>query len=152
MAKKTEKKSKAPEAAPAALGRTTTTKPAAPVAKTTPASSKKPAAKAPAASKKPAVAAPAVTAPAIPAPPVSAPDATPARAAAPAAKKAPGRASSRKAPVEISTEDIQLRAYYIGEDRHRKNLPGDGHQDWLEAERQLRAELAKPKKASRKKA
>jgi hypothetical protein len=52
--------------------------------------------------------------------------------------------------VSISTDDIALRAYFIAEKRHADGLPGDEHQDWVEAERQLRAEAAKPAKAKKK--
>lgn len=45
------------------------------------------------------------------------------------------------APVEIPTEVIALRAYYISEARQAAGLPGDSTTDWLEAERQIRAEL-----------
>jgi Protein of unknown function (DUF2934) len=40
----------------------------------------------------------------------------------------------------ITAEDIALRAYYIAEKRRHNGLPGDEHRDWIEAERQLRAE------------
>jgi Protein of unknown function (DUF2934) len=33
-----------------------------------------------------------------------------------------------------------LRAYFISEKRRNEGLPGDDQQDWLEAERQLKAE------------
>jgi len=45
------------------------------------------------------------------------------------------------APAEIPTEIIALRAYYISEARQAAGLPGDSTTDWLEAERQIRAEL-----------
>jgi len=47
----------------------------------------------------------------------------------------------------LSTAEIATRAYFIAENRHREARPGDEHQDWLEAERQLRAApaAAKPK-------
>jgi len=73
-------------------------------------------------------AAPAVTAPAKP-------KAT--KAAKPAAKTP---------AVVISNDDIALRAYYIAERRQKLGWPGDSTGDWVEAERQLRAE-AKKKKA-----
>lgn len=44
-------------------------------------------------------------------------------------------------PLEISTEVIALRAYFLGEARQTEGLPGNSTTDWLEAERQLRAEL-----------
>jgi hypothetical protein len=37
-------------------------------------------------------------------------------------------------------EEIQLRAYFISERRHRFALPGDASSDWLEAKRQLLSE------------
>ena len=40
----------------------------------------------------------------------------------------------------FTQEDIALRAYFIGEHRRARALPGDQHQDWLEAERQIIAE------------
>lgn len=73
------------------------------------------------------------------------------KAAAPAKRTAirPAKASSSKPkravkPVTsngavLSTEDVALRAYFIAEKRRRDGLPGDEHQDWLEAERQLSA-------------
>jgi len=44
-------------------------------------------------------------------------------------------------PAEIPTEVIALRAYYISEARQAAGIPGDSTLDWLEAERQVRAEL-----------
>lgn len=38
----------------------------------------------------------------------------------------------------VTTEEISVRAYYIGERRRSLGLPGDSESDWLEAERQLR--------------
>jgi hypothetical protein len=43
-------------------------------------------------------------------------------------------------PVAVSTEDISVRAYFIAENRHALGLSGDSESDWLEAERQLKAE------------
>jgi len=49
-----------------------------------------------------------------------------------------------------SREDVALRAYFISEKRRSDGIHGDEHQDWIEAERQLLAESAKPvKKAKR---
>jgi Protein of unknown function (DUF2934) len=71
-------------------------------------------------------------------------------AAKPAAKKASSprkKASSRKksalpkATPHISDEAIRTRAYFIAEHRERMSLPGDADSDWLEARRQLLAEL-----------
>ena len=47
--------------------------------------------------------------------------------------------------VEISSEDIALRAYYITERREKLGWHGDSTGDWVEAERQLRTEAAKKK-------
>jgi len=38
----------------------------------------------------------------------------------------------------VTTEDISMRAYFIGERRRYLGLAGDPQSDWLEAERQLR--------------
>lgn len=38
----------------------------------------------------------------------------------------------------VTTEDVAVRAYYIGERRRYLGLRGDSESDWLEAERQLR--------------
>ena len=75
--------------------------------------------------------------------PVEAPAkiAKPVKAAAPKKKKA-------ITPVPaISNDDIALRAYFIAEKRHATGAHGDSHSDWVEAERQLRAEARKAKKA-----
>jgi hypothetical protein len=42
---------------------------------------------------------------------------------------------------EASEDAIRLRAYLISERRRRFGLPGDAESDWLEAKRQLLAEL-----------
>ncbi len=73
--------------------------------------------------------------------------AQPAKAKAPAKRPASPR-PKKSAPVEISisVEDISLRAYFIAERRRHHGWPGDEHSDWVEAERQLREEAAKPAK------
>lgn len=58
------------------------------------------------------------------------------RASKPATKSAPA----------FTDADVSLRAYFIAEKRMAAGLPGDSDQDWLEAERQLMAETAAPKK------
>jgi hypothetical protein len=77
-------------------------------------------------------------------------------AAKPAAKKKTVAAKTKpaaKAPAAkkpaYTTDDVALRAYFIAEKRLTDGLPGDEHQDWIEAERQLAAEskAAKKKKA-----
>jgi hypothetical protein len=54
-------------------------------------------------------------------------------------------AAGRKkaAAVEISADEIAMRAYYLAEHRRTLNLPGDAMGDWVEAERQLRKEAGK---------
>ena len=69
----------------------------------------------------------------------------PTKPAKPAA--APKRAAQKAAA--FTTDDVALRAYFIAEKRRRHGLPGDEHQDWVEAERQLRAESKAPRKAAR---
>jgi len=41
----------------------------------------------------------------------------------------------------LTDEEIQLRAYFISERRHRLGLLGDSNSDWLEAKRQLLSEV-----------
>lgn len=67
---------------------------------------------------------------------------------APAAR--PKRATNGASPATsaYTREDIALRAYFISEKRYAHELPGDEHQDWIEAERQLLAESKKAKKIS----
>lgn len=48
---------------------------------------------------------------------------------------------SHATPV-ISLEAISLRAYFIAERRHAMGWAGDSASDWLEAERQIKAEAA----------
>ncbi|MEI9894435.1 MAG: DUF2934 domain-containing protein [Chthoniobacter sp.] len=75
----------------------------------------------------------------------------------PAAKKKAPPAKARRivkkaaAPAKprYTQEDVALRAYFISEKRRHHGLPGDEHQDWIEAERQLAAESTKPKKVKK---
>lgn len=46
------------------------------------------------------------------------------------------RASKPTAPTQ---EEIALKAYFISEERQKKGIPGSHEDDWLEAERQLKA-------------
>lgn len=55
----------------------------------------------------------------------------------------PAKAAAKKLPV--CDEDIALRAYFIAERRHKMGWPGDSTGDWVEAERQLKAEAARKK-------
>ena len=73
-------------------------------------------------------------------------DPTPAVATdSPGAPKPRRTIAGRKKPaaLELSADDIALRAYYLAEHRRSLNLPGDELADWVEAERQLRKEAAK---------
>ena len=71
-------------------------------------------------------------------------------AAKPAAKRASSprkKATTRKTPAtkeeksRVSDEAIRIRAYFISEQRVRLSIPGDANSDWIEARRQLLAEL-----------
>ena len=57
--------------------------------------------------------------------------------------EAPGKKSVKA--VAISGEDIALRAYFIAERRAKMGWHGDSTGDWVEAERQLKAEAARKK-------
>jgi hypothetical protein len=49
------------------------------------------------------------------------------------------RSSKAKEPTY---EQVQLRAYFIGERRKSLGIPGDETSDWVQAERELKAEQA----------
>ena len=53
--------------------------------------------------------------------------------------KRPVRSSQAKEP---SYEQVQLRAYFIGERRKSLGIPGDETSDWVQAELELQAELS----------
>jgi Protein of unknown function (DUF2934) len=55
--------------------------------------------------------------------------------------KTKGTKGSKRAAIEPTDEEIRIRAYFIAERRHRLELVGDADTDWLEAKRQLLAEL-----------
>ena len=61
--------------------------------------------------------------------------ATPARVMS---KRRGGKSEITAVIGSVTTEDISLRAYFIGEHRRHRGLPGNPESDWLEAERQLR--------------
>jgi len=72
----------------------------------------------------------------------------------PAARKPTGAAKPKPSPkpkagasskVVFTSEEVQLRAYFIAERRRNMGWPGDEAGDWLEAERQLKAEAARRK-------
>ena len=50
----------------------------------------------------------------------------------------------------INWQDVAIRAYFISEKRRSTGLPGDEHQDWLEAERQVAEESSAAKKPRKK--
>jgi hypothetical protein len=50
----------------------------------------------------------------------------------------PARSSKAKEP---SYEQVQLRAYFIGERRKSLGIPGGETSDWVQAELELKAEL-----------
>ena len=56
-------------------------------------------------------------------------------------KKSTSGKTAKKAASHISDEAIRTRAYFIAEQRERMALPGDANSDWIEARRQLLAEL-----------
>ncbi|MEI8234329.1 MAG: DUF2934 domain-containing protein [Verrucomicrobiota bacterium] len=50
---------------------------------------------------------------------------------------------TKAAPAsQVTPADIALRAYFIAEKRQKLGIPGDSTSDWVEAERQLKAEAA----------
>jgi hypothetical protein len=57
--------------------------------------------------------------------------------------KKPRLAARSKVPIQLN--EIALRAYFIAERRHKMGWPGDSTSDWVEAERQLKAEAAAKK-------
>lgn len=60
---------------------------------------------------------------------------------APVKKAAAEKPKKTVAPeIVLTTEEISLRAYFIAERRQAMGWPGDSTQDWVEAERQLKAE------------
>jgi hypothetical protein len=61
-------------------------------------------------------------------------------------KKVAEKSEAKAPPIEAATfdptsEQISMRAYFISERRRRLDLPGDANADWLEAKRQLLAEV-----------
>lgn len=68
-----------------------------------------------------------------------------AKAKKPAGQKKTNVLKVEPAPVaptafDPTSEQIEMRAYFISERRRRFDLPGDANSDWLEAKRQLLAE------------
>jgi hypothetical protein len=62
----------------------------------------------------------------------------------PASARKTGMGKQKSAEPQISDDAIRMRAYFIAEERRRMAVPGDPHSDWIEARRQLIAELARP--------
>jgi hypothetical protein len=56
----------------------------------------------------------------------------------PTARKTP---ETKEEKSRVSDEAIRIRAYFIAEQRERVGIPGDANSDWIEARRQLLAEL-----------
>ncbi len=86
--------------------------------------------------------------------PEPAPLTSPKKAAKPKASKAkaekPAPAKVKPAAVtkggspkaKITAADVALRAYFIAENRYKHGIAGDATSDWVEAERQLKAEAS----------
>ena len=55
------------------------------------------------------------------------------------ADSAPAKASKKKSEAP-AIEEIQLRAYFIGERRATLGISGDSASDWVQAERELKEE------------
>ena len=69
-----------------------------------------------------------------------------AKATKPKVKKSPAAPLKKAVKVPaISGDDIALRAYFIAERRQKMGWHGDSTGDWVEAERQLKAEAARKK-------
>lgn len=73
-------------------------------------------------------------------------EASPKPKARPKRPASPRPAKATPTEIVITVEEISLRAYFISERRRHLGWPGDEHSDWVEAERQLREEKAKPAK------
>jgi hypothetical protein len=81
------------------------------------------------------------------------------RAVKPAVKAKPAEKTTKtpaakpkrtaKSAPSFAHEDVALRAYFLSEKRRSQGLPGNEHQDWVEAERQLLAEGSGTKKAKK---
>jgi hypothetical protein len=68
-------------------------------------------------------------------------------AEAPSVRKSTGSGTAKRSvrsskAKEPSYEQVQLRAYFIGERRKSLGIPGDETSDWVQAELELKAELA----------
>ncbi len=61
----------------------------------------------------------------------------------PAKKKKAASAKKEAVKIVVTNDDIALRAYFIAEKRRSHGHCGDETGDWVEAERQLRAEAGK---------
>lgn len=77
------------------------------------------------------------------------------KAPAPAVARKPATKTSRKAPTSsaepsFTHDDIAVRAYLISEKRAQHGHHAEPHEDWAEAERQLRDEFAATSKRARR--
>jgi len=59
----------------------------------------------------------------------------------PPAKQKSLKAKHGKMDVQLSNEQVALRAYFIGERRRKLGFPGDETSDWVEAKREISEEL-----------
>lgn len=57
-------------------------------------------------------------------------------------RSAPKLQSAPPPHSDPDDEAVRLRAYFIAENRHRADFPGDADADWVEARRQLIEEAA----------
>ena len=64
----------------------------------------------------------------------------PAGGSGPSARKPKSGKKEIKAET-FTDDDIRMRAYFISERRTREGIPGNSAEDWLEARRQLQAEI-----------
>ena len=89
-----------------------------------------------------------------PEPPVT-PRTRPAKAVAkkrstPAAPRAQENVEQPAPSEGLNWQDVAIRAYFISEKRRSNGLPGNEHQDWLEAEKQVAEENSTAKKRNKK--
>jgi hypothetical protein len=71
------------------------------------------------------------------------------KASATKKKKSNKKAKRDKNHGSPTYEQVQLRAYFISEQRRNVGVAGDEHSDWVRAERELRDELLAEKGSMR---
>jgi hypothetical protein len=59
----------------------------------------------------------------------------------PKKKKASKKSKPTASRLAPTYEQVQLRAYFISEQRRHRGIAGDEHTDWVRAEKELREEL-----------